>query len=118
MTLQVSNIAGDGRHVVKPREFPRHAEVYAPPDNWRGTKARKVYKEPDHNRIQYMELSYRREERRRDAPSHQHHRKRKTHGYAVWLPRRAQQTGSKPPTSPQTGDTWKPHSREGDGRAS
>ena len=93
MTLQVSNIAGDGRHVVKPREFPRHAEVYAPPDNWRGTKARKVYKEPDHNRIQYMELSYRRKEGRRDAPSHQHHRRRKTHGYAVWLPRRAQQTG-------------------------
>ena len=50
MTLQVSNIAGDGRHVVKPRDFPRHAEVYAPPDNWRGTKARKDYKEPDHNR--------------------------------------------------------------------
>ena len=50
MTLQVSNIAGDGRHVVKPREFPRHAEVHAPPDNWRGAKARKVYKEPDHNR--------------------------------------------------------------------
>ena len=50
MTLQVSNIAGDGRHVVKPRDFPRHAEVYAPPDNWRGMKARKDYKEPDHNR--------------------------------------------------------------------
>ena len=42
---------------------------------------------------QYMEVSYRREEKRRDAPSHQHHRRRKTHGYAVWLPRRAQQTG-------------------------
>ena len=50
MTLQVSNIAGDGRHVVKPRDFPRPAEVYAPPDNWRGMKARKDYKEPDHNR--------------------------------------------------------------------
>ena len=50
MTLQVSNIAGDGRHVVKPRDFPRHAEVYAPPDNWGGMKARKDYKEPDHNR--------------------------------------------------------------------
>ena len=50
MTLQVSNIAGDGRHVVKPRDFPRHAEVYAPPDNWRGMKARKDYKEPDYNR--------------------------------------------------------------------
>ena len=50
MTLQVSNIAGDGRHVFKPRDFPRHAEVYAPPDNWRGMKARKDYKEPDHNR--------------------------------------------------------------------
>ena len=50
MTLQVSNIAGNGRHVVKPRDFPRHAEVYAPPDNWRGMKARKDYKEPDHNR--------------------------------------------------------------------
>ena len=50
MTLQVSNIAGDGRHVVKPRHFPRHAEVYAPPDNWRGTNARKDYKEPDHSR--------------------------------------------------------------------
>ena len=50
MTLQVSNIAGDGRHVVKPRDFPRHAEVYAPPDNWRRTNARKDYKEPDHSR--------------------------------------------------------------------
>ena len=50
MTLQVSNIAGDGRHVVKPRDFPRHAEVYAPPDNWRQTNARKDYKEPDHSR--------------------------------------------------------------------
>ena len=46
MTLQVSNIAGDGRHVAKPRELPRHAEVYAPPDNWRGVKARKDSKEP------------------------------------------------------------------------
>ena len=36
-----------------------------------------------------MEVSYRREEKRRDAPSHQHHRRRKTHGYAVRLPRRA-----------------------------
>ena len=50
MTLQVSNIAGDGRHEVKPRDFPRHAEVYAPPDNWRGMKARKDYQEPGYNR--------------------------------------------------------------------
>ena len=50
MTLKVSNIAGDGRHVVKPRDSPRHAEVYAPHDNWRGRKAKKDYKEPDHTR--------------------------------------------------------------------
>ena len=50
LTLQVSNIAGDGRHVVTPRELPRHAEVYAPPDNWRGVKARKDSKEPGYSR--------------------------------------------------------------------
>ena len=50
LTLQVSNIARDGRHVVEPRNFPRHAEVYVPPDNWRGMKARKDYKEPGYNR--------------------------------------------------------------------
>ena len=52
MTLQVSNIAGDGRQprVVKPRELPRHAKVYAPPDNWRGVKARKDSKEPGYSR--------------------------------------------------------------------
>ena len=43
--------------------------------------------------IQYMELGYRKEGGRRDAPSHQHHRRRKTHGYAVWLPRWALQGG-------------------------
>ena len=67
MTLQVSNIAGDGRHVVKPRDFPRHAEVYAPPDNWRGMKARKDYREPGYNRDTVLQLGYRRKERRRDA---------------------------------------------------
>ena len=103
MTLQVSNIAGDGRHVVKPRDFPRHAEVYAPPDNWRRTNARKDYKEPDHSRdtVHGGETGGRRnvetpqvtsitgEGRRMVTPCGS----RKMHGYAVWLPRRARWTG-------------------------
>ena len=80
MTLQVSNIAGDETHVVKPRDFPRHAEVYAPPDNWRGRKARKDYNEPDHNR---------------DT----------VHG--VELQEGGETTGRpKSPASPETEDTW------------
>ena len=40
MTLQVSNIAGDGRQVVKPRDFPRHEKVYAPQKNGDSHKTR------------------------------------------------------------------------------
>jgi hypothetical protein len=50
--------------VVKPRDFPRHAEVYAPPDNWRGMEARKGYKEPGYNRDTAQGGGYRREEGR------------------------------------------------------
>ena len=70
--------------------FPRHAEVYAPPDNWRGTKARKEEEEPDHNRdtVHGVELQEGGETtRRRKSPA-------SPETEDTWLRRVASQTGT------------------------